>query len=323
MRNEKGLSIILLNWNTRDLLKGCLESLYRTTKGLSCEVIVADNGSTDGSLDMVRKGFPGVRVIEHGENLGFTRGYNQVLREINTPYVLLLNTDTVLLEGAVEGMLNFLKERPDVGIVAPQYLNADGTKQNSIANFPTLATELLNRSLLRLLLPGWYPGKRQDYTEPLEVESVVGAAPMLRQEAFREVGFFDEDYFAFLEETDLCFRLRKAGWRCFHLPALKVHHLGGGASKKKIRLETTIEYYCSLYKFFRKHRGAFSYWTLRVFRPIKILINLFLLVLGLLTLFMNERIRSRFFVNLRLLEWHLRGCPEGMGLRKEAGAGRS
>ncbi len=314
---EKELSIILLNWNTRDLMRDCLESLFKTTKGDNYEVIVVDNGSTDGSIGMVRRDFPGVELITHDRNYGFSRGYNLVLKDIKTPFVLLLNTDTILLDGVIEGMLKFLKSHPDVGIVAPQYLNADGSKQTSFSNFPTLFTELLNRSLLQFLFPWWYPSKRQDYEDPREVEAVKAAAPMLRQEAFRQVGFFDEDYFIFLEETDLCFRLRRAGWRCFHLPQLKMYHLGGGGTKKKVMAETTIEYYRSLYRFFKKNRGTMEYWLLRLLKPLKALVNLSLWGLGLIfTLSLHERTRAKFFTYLRVLGWHLMGCPEGWGLKK-------
>ncbi len=314
---EKELSIILLNWNTKDLMKDCLRSLFETTKGDYYDVIVVDNGSSDGSLEMLRQHFPNLKVITHGKNHGFSKGYNLVLKDVKNPYVLLLNTDTIILDGVVEGMLNFLKTNPDVGIVAPQYLNADGTKQTTFSNFPTLSTELLNRSLLQFLFPWWYPSKRQDYNKPLEVEAVKAAGPMLRQEAFRQVGFFDEDYFIFLEETDLCCRLRKAGWRCVALPNLKMYHLGGGGTKKKIRAETTIEYYRSLYKFFRKNRSAPEYLLFRIFKPFKLVMNLLLCFVGLIfTLFQHEGLKTRFITYLKVLQWHLRGCPEGFGLKR-------
>lgn len=326
---EKELSIILVNWNTRDLLKECLKSLYKTVKNVSFEVYVADNASTDGSVDMTKEDFPEVRLIENEENIGFGRANNRVLRDIETPYVFLLNTDTILLDGSVEGMLSFLKANPDVAIVSPQYLNADGTKQNSFTNLPSLATELLNKSLLKMLFPRSYPSKRQDYSEPLEVESIVGAAMMLRQEVFRRVRFFDEDYFLYLDESDLCFRLRKAGWKCYFLPHLKIYHLGGGGTKKKARGDSTIEYYRSLYKFFRKNRGGPAYWALRVLKPSKLLVNLISSALAAVaTLFLHEGLRGRFLTYLKVMEWHLRGCPEDMGIlgrvrREQRGGAKS
>jgi GT2 family glycosyltransferase len=313
------LSIIIVNWNTRKFLQDCLESLYRAVK-IPFDLYVVDNASTDGSPEMVRERFPQARLIVNRENLGFAPANNQVLQEIRAPFVLLLNPDTVVLEGAVEGMLGFLKGNPEVAIVAPQYLNQDGSKQNSFDNFPSLATELFNKSLLRILLPGAFPSKRGDYGGPLEVDSVIGAGMMLRQEAFSRVGFFDEDYFLYLDESDLCFRLKRAGWRCFHLPNLQIYHVGGGA-KKKVRPEATIEYYRSLYKFFRKNRGWVSHAVLRLFKPLRIGMSLVLSGLGtFITLGRNERLKGKFLTCLKLLEWHLRGCPEWMGIKNQQSA---
>ncbi|HHT9132399.1 MAG TPA: glycosyltransferase family 2 protein [Candidatus Tripitaka californicus] len=309
------LSIIIVNWNTRDLLQECLESLYKTTN-VPFDLYVVDNASTDDSPGMVRAQFPQARLVVNQENLGFAPANNQILKGIHTPFVFLLNPDTVLLEGAITGMLDFLKATPDAAIVAPQYLNKDGTRQNSFDNFPSLATELLNKGLLRALLPGWFPSKRGNHKGPLEVESVIGAAMMLRQEVFRQVGFFDEDYFLYLDESDLCFRLKKAGWRCLHLPHLRIYHVGGGG-KRKVRAEATIEYYRSLYKFFRKNRGWSSYALLRAFKPLRVFLSLVLSGLGtLLTLGMNERFKVKFLTCIKLLEWHLRGCPDWMGIQK-------
>ena len=319
---EKELSIVIVNWNTRDLLRDCLESLFRTTKDISFYVYLVDNGSVDDSVSMVERQFPEVILIKNRANLGFTRANNQALHKVHTPYVFLLNTDTVLHDGTVGGMVDFLRENPDVGVVAPQFLNRDGSKQNTFDNFPSLPTELLNKGLLRVFFPGRYPGKRVDYERPLEVESVLFAGAMLRQDAFRQIGFMDEGYFAYLEDTDTCFRLKKAGWRCFYLPHLKMYHYGGGSKGKSSseRANSVIEYYRSLYRFFRKNRSFAEYLILKLFKPLRLLISLLASLLGLvLTLFMHQGLRSRVYGYLKLLEWHLRGCPSSMGIRGEKG----
>ncbi len=313
---KKELSVVIVNWNTRNLLKDCLESLYTTVKNLSLDVYVVDNGSTDGSVEMVEERFPEVRLIRNKENRGFATANNQALHGIHTPYVFLLNTDTVLLEGTVEGMVSFMNEHHDVAIVAPQFLNRDGSKQNTFDNFPSLSTELLNKSLLRMCLPTSYPSKRADYKEPLEVESVLCAGVVLRQDVFRQVGFFDEDYFAYLDDSDICFRLKEAGWRCFYLPHLKMYHFGGGGTKGKSRADSVIEYYRSLYIFFRKNRSATEYLILKILKPVRLIISLVLSLLGLiLTLFLHKGLRSRVYAYLKVLEWHLRGCPSDMGIQ--------
>ncbi|MHC4197989.1 MAG: glycosyltransferase family 2 protein [Planctomycetota bacterium] len=315
---EKELSIVIVNWNTRDLLRDCLESLYRTTKDVSFCVYLVDNGSVDDSVPMVERQFPEVILIKNRDNLGFTRANNQALHKVRTPYVFLLNTDTVLLDGTVGGMVAFLRENPDVGVVAPQFLNRDGSKQNTFDNFPSLSTELFNKGLLRVFFPGRYPGKRADYDKPLEVESVLFAGAMLRQEPFRRIGFMDEGYFAYLEDTDTCFRLKKAGWRCFYLPHLKMYHYGGGSKGKSgsERANSVIEYYRSLYRFFGKNRSFAEYLILKLFKPLRLVLSLLASLLGLvLTLFMHRGLRSRVYGYLKLLEWHFRGCPSYMGIR--------
>lgn len=315
---KKELSVVIINWNTRGLLKDCLESLYKTVNDLSFDVYVVDNGSTDGSVEMVEREFPGVRLIRNKENRGFTMANNQALMGIHTPYVFLLNTDTVLLDKTVEGAVSFLNAHPDVAVVAPQFLNRDGSKQNTFDNFPSLPTELLNKSLLRLCFPGRYPSKRVDYKEPLEVESVLFAGAVLRQDAFRRIGFFDEDYFAYLEDSDTCFRLKKAGWKCFYLPHLSMYHFGGGTKDKSAadRANSVIEYYRSLYKFFRKNRNTADYVIVKLIKPLRLTVSLVLSIVGLvLTLFLHKGLRSRVYAYLKVLEWHLRGCPSHMGVK--------
>ena len=140
---------------------------------------------------------------------------------------------------------------------------------------------------------------------------------MVRKEAIDEVGFLDEDYFIFLEETDWCFRMNKKGWKVYHVPDARVFHLSGH-SKKKTPWESQIEYYKSLYKFFRKNRGTVSYLTIRILKPCKIFINLLLNILGnLITLFQNAKLRSRLLKYYKLLMWHLLLCPDSMGIQKK------
>jgi hypothetical protein len=140
---------------------------------------------------------------------------------------------------------------------------------------------------------------------------------MVRKEAVDEVGVLDEDYFIFLEETDWCFRMQKEGWKVYHVPDARVIH-SSGYSKKKKPWESQIEYYKSLYKFFRKNRGGVPYIILRILKPFKILINLILNILGnIITLFQIERLRNRLLKYHKLLIWHLLLCPESMGIRKK------
>jgi GT2 family glycosyltransferase len=308
------LSIIIVNWNTRDTLLRCLESVYTSFKDPAIEVWVVDNGSTDGSQEAVRENFPQARLIGNKKNLGFARANNQALSHIKSPYVVLLNSDTVLTPGAVDTIIDFMDENPDVGICGPQLSNEDGTKQNSIANIPTLATELLNKSLLRRLFPERYPGKELDIKEPIEVESIIGACMVARKKAMDRVGLLDYNYFFFLEETDWCKRMREKGWKVFHHPGSRVCHLQGG-SAKLANVRARVEYWRSRYTFFRKHRGWPATVALRAGLFLKLIVSfLAMLFYNTLTLFMLKKARERLRLYSTLIAWHISGCPASWGL---------
>jgi len=243
------LSIIIVNWNTRELLLDCLHSVYNLVEKISYEVFVVDNASVDGSAEAVQRNFPQVKLIVNQENRGFARANNQVLPLVSSRYALLLNSDTRIIKGALETMVAFMDENPKVGLAAPQYLNQDGSKQNSFANFPGLISELINRSLPKLFFPKKYPSKRQDINTPVAVESIIGACMMVRTEAMKKVGYMDEHYFFFLDETDWSYRMWKAGYSVFHLPQARIYHIHGAATKKKVPARTWIEYYRSSYYF--------------------------------------------------------------------------
>jgi hypothetical protein len=311
------ISFIIVNWNTRDILINCLNSIHETVTDIDREIYVVDNNSTDGSQEAVKNGFPDVKLIENSTNTGFAHANNQALSVMQGRFAVLLNSDAVLQEGAIKSLLTFMINTPEVGIAGVQLLNDDGSKQNSIDNFPSLETEIFNKSILRLIFPNKYPSKARNYNAPIEVDSVIGACMMVRKEAVDEVGLLDEDYFIFLEETDWCFRMYKKGWKVYHVPDSRVFHLSGH-SKKKTPGESQIEYYKSLYMFFRKNKGLGSCLTLRILKPCKLLINLFLNILGnLITLFQSKKLRSRLLKYYKLLMWHLLLCPDSMGIQKK------
>jgi len=309
------LSIIIVNWNTGAFLLQCLESLYQGVGDTATEVWVVDNGSADGSGAAVRERFPEVILIENPMNLGFGRASNQAMRRSKGMYMLLLNPDTRVTPGAIGRLLSFMETHPGAGVAGAQLLNADGTKQNSIANFPSLATELLNKSLLRWLFPKKFPGKERNYQEPMEVDSVIGACMMVRREAVNQVGWLDEDYFLFLEETDWCFRMKKVGWKIYHCPQAKVIHLQGKSAEVE-KSKAKLEYYLSRYHFFRKNRGKFQEAILVMGVVMRLWVEwMMMAALCLLTFFSMRRWRKKLWTFSYLLWWHARLCPEGMGLR--------
>ncbi|MCZ6690429.1 MAG: glycosyltransferase family 2 protein [Planctomycetota bacterium] len=312
------LSVIIVNWNTRELLLRCLETLYPSLTGIRHEVIVVDNDSQDGSVGAVREQFPEATILANSKNLGFARANNQAFRQARGRYYLLLNSDVEVKPEAIPGTIRFLDDRPRAGAAGIQLFFPDGRKQNSFDSFPTIATEILNKSLLRWLFPKALPSKNQEYTDPLPVDIVIGAFLMVRREAVEEVGPFDEKFFLFMEEADWCLRMRRSGWEIYHLPHLTaIHH--HGASKRKLESASWIEYYRSTYIYFRKHRSLVAYVWLRVLRFFKMFVNLGLTTLGLIvTGFRRERHRKKFFIYLDVVLWHLALCPEQAGLRKWA-----
>lgn len=309
------LSFIIINRNTKDLLMDCLDSVYRTVRQSEFEIWVVDNGSSDDSVTAAKERFPDVRIIENRENLGFARANNQALGKMRGDYAVLLNSDAVLTEGAIDTMVAFMEVNKEIGICGGQLLNRDGSRQNSISNIPTLATELLNKSLLRRLFPQKYPGKEQTFSAPVEVETVIGACMVVRRKAMDDAGLMDEAYFFFLEETDWCLQMRKRGWKVFHHPLARIYHLQGQTAKK-VPVRARIEYWRSRYVFFEKNYGTRASGVLRAGLFIKLSVDLFLaFLLSLATLFSYKRAVDKLRLYSGILSWHLRRFPEGDGLR--------
>jgi len=302
------ITIVIVNWNTKDLLRDCLESVYRTVRDITFEIILVDNASHDGSVTMAAKDFPGVRIIENSENLGFGAANNQAFAVMKGRYALLLNTDTVLTENSVHELFAFMENHDEAAMAGGQLLNRDGSRQNSIANFPTVLTLLANTSLLEYLFPRRFPSKRYNHKEPLEVESVIGACMLVRKKAINEVGMFDERYFFFFEETDWACQMRAAGWKIYHLPSALIYHLQGQSVGRNVR--SRIEFYRSRYKFFNKWKGRSYNVAVSLVAFIRLIVNWLLTsVGGILTAGMNKGIRDKWVVYSRLILWHLKGCP--------------
>lgn len=310
------LSVAIVNWNAEDLLIQCLGFINQMMPGIRKEVFVVDNGSANGMSTIVKERFPEVNLIQNQRNVGFAKANNQAFRLSKGKYLLLLNPDTKVKEGAIERLISFMDIHPEAGVAGGQLLNRDGSKQNSIANFPSLATELLNKSLLRRLFPKKFPGKERNYSEPVEVDSVIGACMMVRRAVLEQVGLLDEDYFLFLEETDWCYRMKRAGWKVYHVPQAEVYHFQGksvGTARKRARLE----FYRSRYHFFKKNRGHFQPFILLMGLMIRLGVELLAMTLGsLVTLFTIKSWREKLSIYAYLLWWHLRLCPEGMGLQQ-------
>jgi len=261
------LSVVILNWNVCDLLRQCLISLTIVPCPLSTEIIVVDNASSDDSVSMVSAEFPGVRLIVNTTNRGYTGGNNDGIAAAAGRYVLILNPDTQVMSDALSTLVAYADAHLDVGLVAPQLLNPDGSVQSSRRRFPTLATALsestwLQSVALRGVLRDYYVLDRAD-DETQEVDWAVGACLLVRRQVIQQVGVLDEGFFMYSEEMDWCRRIQQAGWKIVYLPQAQViHHVG--KSSDQVVAQRHIYFQTSKVRYFRKHHGKWTAGFLRI-----------------------------------------------------------
>ncbi|OGP66776.1 MAG: hypothetical protein A2031_01655 [Deltaproteobacteria bacterium RBG_19FT_COMBO_43_11] len=309
---EIDISVIIVNWNTKELIQNCLDSVYRTMGNLAFEIIVVDNASSDGSLLLLDKKYPQVIKISNQENRGFGAANNQAFAIMKGKYALLLNTDAMLTPDAVNKLWFLAEARPRAAIICGQLLNAGGKKQNSVAAFPTLLTLAVNTSLLEYLFPKHYPSKRYKHIEPIEVDSAIGACMLIRKKALDEVGFFDERYFFFFEETDLAYAIKCAGWGIYQVPDAFIHHLQGQSIGHNI--QSRIEFFRSRYQFLRKWHSPVYYYLARGIIILRLIIDWLLsFIVMAATLGLVKKLRQKLTVYSRLIFWHLKNCITHQG----------
>jgi len=302
---EIDISVIVVNWNTKDLLKNCLCSVYQTVNNLNLEIIVVDNASSDGSVEMLKLDFPQVIRLVNQQNRGFGAANNQGFAVMKGEYALLLNTDTVLTTNAVAKLWEFMEAHPEAAIVGGQLLNADESRQNSIASFPTLLTLVTNESLLEYLMPRRFPSKRYEHKGPIEVDSVIGACMMIRKKALDEIGVFDERYFFFFEETDLAYAIRRSGWKIFHIPDAYIYHLQGQSIGHNV--QSRIEFYRSRYQFLRKWHSRLYYFCAGIIIILRLAINWAAnCVMAGVTVGLAEKLRQKCIIYSHLIFWHFK-----------------
>jgi len=257
------LGIVIVNYNTADLLRACLRSLYASA-GVAFQVVVVDNCSPDNSAQVVRDEFPPARLIVAGENQGYACANNLGLREfmgepaLRPRYVMLLNADTELPPTALARMVAFLDEHPEAGVAGPKLVRQDGSLDLACRrSFPDMTTLIYRRLGLHKLFPDHPRFARYNLTfldpdETTEVDSVVGAFMMLRTEILDQVGLLDESFFMYGEDLDWAYRIKQAGWKVYYYPAVEVLHYKGESSKQRV-FKTTYEFYRAMYVFYQKH----------------------------------------------------------------------
>ena len=222
------LSIVIVNFNTKKLTSECIESIKKSDTAASYEIIVVDNGSTDGSIEVLDK-FKDIKFIKNKENLGYSNANNVGIKNASGKYVLLLNSDTIVRKGSLDKLLNFARSKKDAGVVGARLLNDNGTIQKSVSNFPTVWRAIKEYWLGEKGSSGLFAPKANS---PIKVDSVVGAAFLITPEALKKVGLLNEKYFMYFEDLDYCRKVKKAGLAVYYLPGAEItHHLGASGTK--------------------------------------------------------------------------------------------
>lgn len=252
------LSIISVNWNSKDYLRKCIASILSTAHGIDYEIIVIDCGSSDGCGEMLQEFYPRVRFIQSEINLGFAKANNHAAKEAIGEYILFLNPDTELENGALRLLLDNIKSLPGAGAVGAKLLNTDSSIQTScIRSFPTLLNQFLDSEMLRRCFPRsrlWGMAPIVEHKAlPVEVEAVSGACLMINRRIFESIGGFNTDYFMYSEDIDLCFKLRQVGRKTYYVPSSVIVHHGGSSSSKSnvnafssvMMLESRRRYFCN------------------------------------------------------------------------------
>jgi len=255
------VSVIIVNWNTKEMLAQCLRSVYETKKECGLQVIVVDNGSSDGSAQMIREGFPQVTLIQNSENFGHARANNQGIKASASDLILLLNSDCVVLEGSIAAMVALMRQNPSIGALSAQSLNPDRTLQYPCRRFPTLATVLLDDTCLGWWFPNNRPMYRYRYRDWAQddfrqVEQPPLTCLMVRRKVFERIGFFDESFFLYFNDPDFCFRMTRAGFESFYTPDARVIHYGGASIRNFS--DAAYNWQAGRIRYYAKHFGLYA-----------------------------------------------------------------
>jgi len=257
------VSIIIVNWNTREFLKKCLESIYDHTSGFEFETIVIDNNSQDDSVAMIKTEFPTVILIQNKKNLGYPAAVNQGINIARGSYILLMNSDVLILDNAIGVLLNYARQKPDAAAVGCRILNPDSSLQQSCLMYPSILNLLLWGTLLHRLFPRNKFFGREDMTwwgadDDRPVEVIKGCFMLIDKNAIQTVGPMDQNFFMYAEETDWCCRCKKAGYQILFTPNAQIIHYGA-QSTKFAPLKMKLKLRFSTLRFIKKHKGLLQY----------------------------------------------------------------
>ncbi|MCX7834182.1 MAG: glycosyltransferase [Ignavibacteria bacterium] len=266
------VSVIIVNYNVKDILDNCIASIYKSNNtNLNIEIFVVDNNSIDGSQKLIKEKYPEVKLIVNKENIGFSKANNIALKQATGKYILILNPDTVLEEGTFQKLIGFIKNNPNTGVVTSKLIKANGELDGACKrSFPTLSVAIPRMLGLSKLFPkskifGKYNLTYLDENQTYEVDSVCGAFMFIPKEVLDEVGFFDEDYFMYGEDIDLCYRIKKTGRKIFYYPEITTIHLKG-ESTRKTKLSYVNNFYGAMAIFVKKNLKGLNILTYLLLR---------------------------------------------------------
>jgi GT2 family glycosyltransferase len=287
----KLIDLIIVNYKSTDYLQTCLTSIYGKLNGLHINVHVVDNGSRD-HVHLIKNTFPETFLTIHNNNLGFSKAVNKIIKKTFSPYIVLLNPDTIVFKNFFESIIPFMQKHPDVGILGPKILDPDGSIQGSARAFPSFLSAWFGR---RSLLTKMFPNSRitsdsiltnkSDGKSPMEVDWISGACMVVRRQALEDVGLLDERFFLYWEDVDWCKRMWQKGWKVTYFPPADIQHNVGGSSDRNL-IRSIFEFHKGAYLFFKKyHKTCHLIWNPVVF------FGLFIRFFGILFLqFVRRRI---------------------------------
>jgi GT2 family glycosyltransferase len=274
------LSVIIVSYNTLELLRKCLSSIYKNAEGLALQVVIIDNDSRDGSADVVAREFSQAVLVRNTSNAGFAKAVNQGLKLAEGEAILLLNSDVEIFPGTLQRSLNFLQTHSDAGIVGCKLLNPDLSLQPSCESFPSLMDFVSESFFLDKIFPrnktfGRFHLSYFGYDETAKVGRVMGAFLLIRRRTFADIGLLDESFFFYGEETDWCYRAKQKGWEVYFYPGAEAIHYGG-QSADPISPRMFVQLHAARYRFYRKYHSLASGLAARVVLGIGALLRIFL-----------------------------------------------
>lgn len=258
------VSIILVSYNTKELTQNCIKSIYKKTQNLNFDIWCVDNNSSDGTCEMIESEFPEVKLIKNSKNIGFGAANNLAIKKCNAKYVFLLNTDTILINNAIKILFDFMEQNLEIGACGGNLYNANMENVHSYGYFPTCKTKFLKTFLFDKLffIKEIHDKGNNEKNELKQVDCIVGANILIRKKILEKVGYFDEEFFLYFEDTELQYRIKKAGHKIIINPESKIFHLENKSSKnRKKRREIILK---SEYLFYKKRYNLSKYSFIKI-----------------------------------------------------------